>query len=1220
MHLRGLGLVVLVSTALLVVVFIYILIGHGLFSSNQIPQFSIDEIRELLRGSQIANGHIENRTFAEAESELQDILSRLPDEPSAIRNLAISRLLAFEENQGELPEVEASLRDLQRVDLDAAGTHWLAGRAHRKAQEVSQDPTEKAQHLVLALEAFDRAVERDESTPPLWWDIYETTRYAHDPSLKRRAQQALAQAHNLAPHNFFVLTEWLLAQAEHQDPGVTVTLNQIRDTITPIAAGIEQRTNISVAGLIDEVVADAANKDWAKILPKCLRLTSIIRSEEISRGDHRRISLHPLEFIEHDFRGPIRQQLVALTPERPPPLEVRWTPIHRDSLLSKLDDVRDVVAVDFDFDQLVDLLVLRPDSLEVYLRRSDGWQRLPPVPLKNRPRGLLVADLDRDTFSPRDNREPDVDPNSSGNAGAGAEPCFEADVDVVAFGLDGVVVLENRLDPTSEIRSLNPIAQPGELPQLSQVATGTFVDFDHDGDLDLAFSTSTGIHLWSSRDNLTFEDATSWSILPPTDASIQWMVAVDWDRDVDTDIVLGGTGERVGYLENLRHGQLRWRRFANEFSALDSSADGAVLEIDRNASWDLVGTVPEGLAAALTRSTIPGVTQHVASHRVDARGGQSLVAFDYDNDGWQDVVLWGQTGVTLLQGVAGGHFSEPRPIIPQRPTQRCVPCDLDSDGDLDLITIANGRLNLFDNDGGNTNYWLKIRVRGEQEPRSGRVNHNGIGSLVEIKAGDAYQAQVVAAPQTHFGLGRLERADVARVLFTNGIPQSAIHPRADQSVCEKMMLKGSCPYLYTWNGERFDFYTDLLWAAPLGLQLADGVIARDRPWEFLKIAGDRLQPKEGGYVLQVTEELWEAAYFDQIELIAVDHPTHIEVFTNEKVGPPAIAEHQLHTVRQRHYPVAARDSRGRDVLDRIRSQDGIFLRAFEQTFRQGLAETHFVELDLGKLDDPQRVVLFLTGWIYPTDTSLNVALTNNPLLSPPRPPGVWVPDRNGKWREVIPFMGFPGGKTKTIAVNLSDAFLAKDYRLRIVTSAEIYWDEIFFAVDEDPLEVSSRSLRLISADLHYRGFSRPQPARVNSPQTYNYNDLDRLQRWPPMQGHFTGYGDVRELLVATDDFHVILASGDELTLRFEIPDEPLPPGWSRDFVLHNVGWDKDADLNTVYGQTVGPLPFVGMSSYPFRLGEAYPASSLHRDYRREHQTRIVSPAAFWKQILRYGAN
>jgi hypothetical protein len=77
-----------------------------------------------------------------------------------------------------------------------------------------------------------------------------------------------------------------------------------------------------------------------------------------------------------------------------------------------------------------------------------------------------------------------------------------------------------------------------------------------------------------------------------------------------------------------------------------------------------------------------------------------------------------------------------------------------------------------------------------------------------------------------------------------------------------------------------------------------------------------------------------------------------------------------------------------------------------------------------------------------------------------------------------------------------------------------------------------------------------------------------------------------------DDHIVVMASGDEMVLRFALPTAPLPVGWTRDYVLHSVGWDKDADLNTLEGQSSLPLPFASMSAYPPGLADEVKAESV----------------------------
>jgi hypothetical protein len=68
---------------------------------------------------------------------------------------------------------------------------------------------------------------------------------------------------------------------------------------------------------------------------------------------------------------------------------------------------------------------------------------------------------------------------------------------------------------------------------------------------------------------------------------------------------------------------------------------------------------------------------------------------------------------------------------------------------------------------------------------------------------------------------------------------------------------------------------------------------------------------------------------------------------------------------------------------------------------------------------------------------------------------------------------------------------------------------------------------------------------------------------------------------------------------------PVPKGWKRDFLIRCVGWVKDGDINTAHGQTVLPLPFHGMKSYPPGKNDIYPADAEHQQYVKEYNTRKV---------------
>jgi len=108
---------------------------------------------------------------------------------------------------------------------------------------------------------------------------------------------------------------------------------------------------------------------------------------------------------------------------------------------------------------------------------------------------------------------------------------------------------------------------------------------------------------------------------------------------------------------------------------------------------------------------------------------------------------------------------------------------------------------------------------------------------------------------------------------------------------------------------------------------------------------------------------------------------------------------------------------------------------------------------------------------------------------------------------------------------------------------------------------------------------------------------------------------VLPLLQQADDQYIIADGGDEISIDFYEQRLPvLPKGWKRDFLIYSEGWVKDGDLNTAYGQTVAPLPFHSMPSYPYR-GIAYPSDAAHRAYQEKYNTRKVIDDDFNHALL-----
>jgi len=330
---------------------------------------------------------------------------------------------------------------------------------------------------------------------------------------------------------------------------------------------------------------------------------------------------------------------------------------------------------------------------------------------------------------------------------------------------------------------------------------------------------------------------------------------------------------------------------------------------------------------------------------------------------------------------------------------------------------------------------------------------------------------------------------------------------------------------------------------------------------------------------------------------------------NEGFVPPTPgpAELRLYSVSRSapRPPVAATDEQGTDWRSALRARDDRYVAPLTLTRYQGIATLHDLMLDFGDLNGLDSVHLFLNGWIFPTDASINLALAQRGKAGVIFP-YIEVKDPQGRWRKVAD-VGFPSGKSKTVVVDLTGKFLSADHRVRLRTNMEIYWDQVFVAGGgaESPTVITT--LDPTAADVHYRGFSRlSRKGGRYGPEWPAYGDVSRESPWEPIVGAHTRYGDVLPLVRAPDDMYVVFAPGDEVTLGFDATAAPpVRPGWTRDFLLYTDAWLKDSDRNTAGGNTVTPLPFHGMSRYPYGADEGYPNDPAHARYLQTYNTRRV---------------
>ena len=773
-----------------------------------------------------------------------------------------------------------------------------------------------------------------------------------------------------------------------------------------------------------------------------------------------------------------------------------------------------------------------------------------------------------------------------------------------------------------------------------------FVDYDHDGDLDL-YITSTvtnapaplrgqeiglpsgqafpGNGMWRNNGNGTFTNVTQ-DLEVYLDPSISAM-GTDYNNDRAVDLVVTDLKGPV-ILENPREGKFRPRSPWGK-TAPPPSAAVSVLDFNHDGWMDFAFTHFSAPSLSLWRNSGGKTFEPVPLPSLRWARAFGLAAFDYDNDGWVDLVAVGETrdgkgavglfrnlgpdgfkDVTAEVGLDRIQLKEPRAIITG---------DYDDDGATDLLITQNhGPAVLLRNQGGNQNHWLRLNPKGLND------NKSAIGTKVEVLAGGNRQKFEIYgssgylgqnSPYLTVGLGAAKQADVVRMLWPTGVLQDEIEVAGnrEQDFLELDRRGSSCPTLFVWDGRHYELVGDMIGAGVVGHWVGPHERNVPRPEEYIKVDRDQIRLKDGKFSFRLMEPMEEAVYIDAVELLAVDHPQDFAVYPHEYFASnPPFPAFRVVQSRAPQLPAGAWDEHGHDLMPYLRGHR--YFGDFELLPFHGFAKMHTVELDLGAPYDGGPLTLLMHGETeYFTATSVYAAYQAKVEAVAPY---VEALDARGKWVRVVEDMGFPAGEPRTITPDLTGKLPRGTRRIRIWTNLQVYWDDIRIDHTSPNGAVRLTATPLLSAKLDFYGHPRQIEGEPRGNVRYVYEEVSPTGPFARQPGDYTRYGDVLPLLTSVDDRMVVFGTGDEIALEFDpAPLPALPAGWVRDYFFRVDGYEKDMDFYAAEGFTLGPLPFQAMNSYPYPAN-AYPLDEEHLDYLLDYNTRHVSgneAAGYWYQ-------
>ncbi len=733
-------------------------------------------------------------------------------------------------------------------------------------------------------------------------------------------------------------------------------------------------------------------------------------------------------------------------------------------------------------------------------------------------------------------------------------------------------VFENPREGAFNVRS------PWNDKAMGLTRAASILDFDHDGWMDLAFTSTSapGLTLWRNNHGKSFDRVA----LPET----RWVhaygiVAIDYDNDGWVDLAaVGETKDGRGEVRLFRNlGPDGWK---------DVSAD-------------------------------------VGLDKIQLKEPRAIIAGDYDNDGAVDLLITQNRGPAVLLRNDGGNKNNSLRLalkgLNDNKSAIGTKVEVFSDGIRQKFEVygSSGYL-------GQNSPYLTIGL--------GQAKQADIVRLL-WPTGVLQDEIDVAANKLQYIQELDRRGSSCPTLFAwDGTRYGLVGDMLGAGVIGHWVGAGEAQGL---KPSSFGVRGGTAEAVPFPKAVAEansGVVRNiPRPTEAIKIDREALREKGGMLSFRFMEPLEESVYLDQVQLLAVDHPADFDVYPNEYFASnPPYPPFKVVFSHNARLPAGAWDEHGHDVLPDLLAHR--FFGDFKVLPFLGFAEPHSLELDLGSVYDGGPLWLLMHGEVeYFSANSMYAAdqaglrpfapYVEALVDSPERSSGASGHAADSKWVRVVDDLGFPAGGARTMTADLTGKLPLGTRRIRLITNLQIYWDSILVsrtsqlqthggAPDSSTHGRGARAsitpVPLVRADLGFHGFPLKIEDQPPGNVKYIYEKTSATGPYTRPAGGYTRYGDVLPLLGAVDDKFAVFGSGDEVALDFDPAGLPaLARGWVRDYFFIANGYEKDMDFYAYRGDTVDPLPFRDMNAYPYP-GQAFPEDADHLDYLLEYNTRFMT--------------